>query len=796
MFSDLRFAVRQLMKSPGFTIVAVATLAIGIGANTAIFSVVNAMLLNPLPYPEANRLVVVNEAPPGNRNGSCGGTFLDWYRNNQHFEQLAAFHPVNKIATGLGEPLQLTGWEVTAEFLQVYRITPALGRDFRPGDDAAGGNHHVAILTHECWQAHFGGRSSVLDELLRLDGTAYAIIGVLPRAVLLDPTVQFLAPAGILSAQYKQDRNYSYVTNTVGRLKPDSTSEMAAAQLTAVKLGLNDQYPAYKQDWTVRVDDMRESMFGNSRNALVTLLAAVGAVLLIACANIANLLLARTANRQAEIALRLSLGASKGRVIRQLLTESVVLGLLGGVAGIWLGTLAIDPLVRFAGIDRVQGLAVGLNLRVLGFAFTVAVLCGIIFGTLPALQAVKGDLIQQLKEGTRNSTGGRRRRLQSILIVTETALTVVLLVAAGLLLRSFVNVTGNDPGFARTGALTFQVAQSGATAQTVEKRTQFTDAILRELVAIPGVTSAGMTSAMPMNNRQYFGDFVHRADRPATANKNSAGFDAVSPDFFKAMGIPLLRGRTLTPADNQADAPRVMIVNAAFVERWFDEGENPLGARLVFKGAEWEIVGVVGSVRRFALDGPASPQVYHAQAFFPWHTHYVVRTALPPLTLAAQVRQAVRNVDPDQPIGNLSTLEIAARNTLRGRTTMLLLLGLFAGVALLLACIGLYGVMAYSVAQRTRELGVRIALGAAARDVIRLVLQNGLGLLLLGVTLGAVGAAFATQILSSQLYQIGRFDPVVFVGVALTLISVGALACWLPARRATKIDPMTALRAE
>jgi putative ABC transport system permease protein len=796
MLSDLRFAFRQLLKSPGFTFVAVATLAIGIGANTAIFSFVNALLLNPLPYPEADRLVVINEAPPGGRNASCGGTFLEWYDHNEHFDRLAAFHPVNKIAAGLGEPLQLAGWEVTAEFLQVYRITPAMGRDFRPEDDAPGGDHQVAIVTHEFWQNHLGGRPSVLGELLRLDGTGYAIIGVLPPAALMDPTVQFLSPAGIRSVQYKQDFNYSYVTNAVGRLKAGSTPELATAQLTAVKQGLRERYPAYKKDWAVAVDDMQESMFGNNRDPLLLLLIAVGAVLLIACANIANLLLARTASRQGEIALRLSLGASKGRVMRQLLTESIVLGLAGGAAGIWLGVLAIDPLVSFSGLNEVQGLAVGLNLRVLAFAFTVAVLCSLLFGTLPALQAVQGDLNQQLKEGTRSTTAGKRRQLQSILIVTETALTVVLLVGAGLLLRSFANVTDNDPGFVREGVLTFQVSQSGATAQTVEKRTQFTDAVLRELSSIPGVAAAGMISALPMNGQSYYGDFIHRMDRPETADKNNTGFDAVSPDFFKAMGIPLIRGRVLTPADNHPDAPRVMVVNSVFVERWFDEGEDPIGAQLFFKGAAWEIVGVVGSVRRFALEGRPSPQVYHAQAFFPWYTHYVVPTSLPPLSLGAQVRQAVRRVDSDQPIANLSTPEIAARNTLRGRTTVLLLIGAFAGVALLLACIGIYGVMAYAVAQRTRELGIRLALGAATRDVIHLILHDGLRLLLLGVVLGAVGAGFASQILAAQLYEVGRFDPAVFAGVAVTLVAAGFLACWLPARRATKVDPIIALRAE
>ncbi len=794
--NDLKYALRQLAKSPGFTAVAVLTLAIGIGANTAIFSVVNALLLNPLPYPAADRLAVINEAPPGGLGGSCGGTFLEWYENNQHFDKLAAIHPVSKIITGLGEPLHLSGWEATAELLQVYRIKPAHGRDFLPADDAAGGNHNVAIISHEFWQAHLEGRPSAVGELLRLDGTGYLIIGILPPAALLDPSVNFLYPAGIRSAQYKQDRNYSYVTSCIGRLKAGATPEQATAQLTTVKQSFKAHYPAYKAEWTVSVQNMQESMFGNSRPALMTLLAAVSVVLLIACANIANLLLAQTASRQGEIALRLALGASKGRIVRQLLTESLLLALIGGLAGVWLGTLAIDPLVQFVGINQIQGFAVTIDVRVLAFAVCTAMLTGLIFGTLPALQAVKTDVNTQLKEGTRGATTGKRRRLQSILIVSETALTVMLLVTAGLLLRSFVNIARADTGFSREGALTFEVSQSGATAQTLEKRIQFTDAILREVAQVPGVISVGMATTLPMNNRNYMGDVIHRVDRPDTANKFNAGFDGVSAGFFQAMGIPLLRGRALTGADNRADAPKVMVVNSALIGQLFDKGEDPLGARLFFKGEPWEIVGIVGDIRRFAMEARPSPQVFFAQAFFPWSTNYVVRTQLPPLSLATQIRSAVRKVDTDQPIANLSTLELAARSTMRGRTIMLTLLGLFAGVALLLACIGIYGVMAYSVSQRTRELGIRLALGATRHEVIRLVITHGLKLVFLGLALGAIGAGFANQIIASQLYDVQRLDPAVFIGVAIILLSVALLACWLPARRATKVDPMTALRAE
>ena len=797
MFSDLRFAFRQLRKSPGFTAVAVLTLAIGIGGNTAIFSVVSALLLNPLPYPDSERIVIVNEAPPGGLNGSCGGTFLEWYDHNEHFEKLAALHPINKNLTGRGDPIQVQGWEVTAEYLEVYGIQPAMGRGFTSADDAPGGNHSVAVITHEFWQSRFSGRPGILGELIQLDGTGYEVIGVLAPEALMSPDVQFLSPAGILSQEYKQDRNYSYVTTTTGRLKPGATAEQATAQLTAVKQQFNHLYPAYKQEWTTSVGSLQEAMFGGSRQSLMLLLGSVGVVLLIACANVANLLLAKTTARQGELALRLALGASTGRLVRQLLTESLLLAFLGGLAGIWLGAMLIEPLAQFAEVDQLQGLEIGLQSDVLGFALGATLLTGLVFGIFPALRASQPNVNEQLKDGVRGATVGKRKGLQSALIISETALTVVLLVAAGLFLRSLINVAGEETGFIREGTLTFQVTQSGDTAQTIEKRTQFTDGILHELRQIPSVTGAAMISSLPMNNQGgSLGDTIHRVDRPETAGNFGAGFDGISPDYFNTLGIPLLRGRTLTANDNREDAPKVMIVSQELVNQMYDEGEDALGSQLFFKGEPWEIVGIVGSIRRFSFDSPMISQVYFAQAHFPWYTHYIVRTSLPPLSLASQVRAAVQTVNPDQPIAHLNTLEAIAKDTMSGRTVMLTLLAMFAGVALLLACIGIYGVMAYTVNQRTREMGIRVALGATARDVIHLVLNDGLKLIFIGLFIGAIGAGFATQIFTSQLYNVGRLDPTVFIGVSLTLVAAGSLACFVPAKRATHVDPAVALRAE
>ena len=797
MIADLRYAFRQLFKSLGFTTVAVLTLAIGIGGCTAIFSVVSGLLLSPLPYPESARLMQIDEQPaPSATGGSCGGTFLEWQENNQHFDLMAAFHPVSHNLTGSGEPAQIQGWEVTPQFLPLFGLRPVHGRDFRPDDDAAGANHRVIIASDRFWREHLGSDPDAVGEFIQFDGDGYEVIGVLEPDALIFPGVDFLAPTGMLSAQHKQDRNYTYVTTTIARLKPGSTPEAAAAQLTTVKQRNNEFYPERKKAWTVAVGSLQERMFGGARQSLGLLMGSVTVVLLIACANIANLLLARNTSRSAEIALRATLGASKGRLFRQLITESLVLAVVGGAAGIFVAVLAIDPLVTFAGVGSLQRIEFGVDGRVLAFALGASLLTGLLFGVLPALRAIRPDVIGALKEGGRSGTSGARKHLQGILIVAETGLTVVLLVVAGLLMRSFANVAGESVGFDRQGTLAFRISQSGDTAQTIEKRTQFTDRILADLERIPGVNAAGVISAMPLNGRNYYGDSIHRSDQPVTDANITAGFDGVSPGFFRAMGIPFLRGRNLNHTDNRADAPKVMLVNEALVARFFPDGEDPLGGRIHFKGNDWEIVGVVGDVRRFNPAAPPPMQVYLPQVHFPWSTHYVVRTDLSPASLASQVRQAVQNVNPDQPISDLRTLDDLFRERMSFRRMMLTLLSLFAGTALLLACIGLYGVMAYSVAQRTRELGIRMALGAGRSGLLRLVIGQGLRLLVIGIGIGAVGAGLASPILESQLYEVGRFDPSVFIGVSLTLVAVGALACWLPARRATRVNPIEALRAE
>jgi putative ABC transport system permease protein len=794
--NDLRFALRQLAKSPGIMVIAALTLALGIGANTAIFSIVDAMLLRPLPYPEPERIVQIWEVP--NTGGfaiSCGGVFMDWQDHTTQLESIAAAHQADKNLTGGGEPFRLSGLEVSADYLRVLRINPVLGRGFSPQDDAPGGDRHVVVIAYELWQSRFQGDPAVLGRTIALDSESLTVIGVLPPHALLATNVSFLTPATIRAEAYKQSRDYNYVCFVIGRLKPGATMQQAEVELAAAKAGLNSSYPKFKEKWTVGLQTLQEATFGGSRQYVLPLLAAVGAVLLIACANVANLLLTRASSRQGEIAVRVALGATPGRIVRQLLTESMLLALAGGAIGVLFGWYAIDPIVAFASVQAVPGVPIGIDARVLLFALAATSATGLLFGLFPALSVARPDLNHHLKEGTRGSTFGARRRLQSLLIVAETALTVVLLVAAGLLLRSFAKAIASDPGFNPKSVLVFDLSQPNTKAPTAAHRVRFMRDILQHIEKIPGVASAGWASSAPMNGIVGYGDLISREDRPETRNDLQTGFDSAAGDFFQATGIPLLRGRFFTEADNSETAPKTMIINEVLARRLFEK-EDPTGRLLHFKDAAWEIIGVVGNVRQFQLDVDPFPQVYYPQVYFPWYSTILVRTRVPPLTLVADVRRAIHEVDPEQPIANLRTLEQSVDNSLQTRRVVLTLLAIFAVTALFLACIGIYGVMAYSVAQRTREMGIRIALGAGAGQVVTLVLRDGLRLVLIGLLIGALAGFGAGRLIASLLYNVEATDPIVFLTVSLVLLSVALLACWLPARKATRVDPITALRTE
>ncbi|HVU32087.1 MAG TPA: ABC transporter permease [Opitutaceae bacterium] len=798
MYQDLRFAVRQLAKSPGFTIVAILTLALGIGANTAIFSAVNALLLNPLPYPEPERLVQVAEVPNTGGFATCdGGIFSDWEDQTTMLESIAAFHRIDKNLTSDGDPVRISGAEVSARYLHVLRLNPILGRDFAPAEDAPGGDRHVIILSYDLWESRFQGDPKVIGRSVRIDAENFTVIGVLPAQALLNPSIGFLAPATIRADSYKLVRNYNYVCNVIGRLKPGVTAQQAAAELTAARRSVVSQYPSFRQSWSVGVRSLQEATYGNTRPFVLTLLAAVGAVLLIACANVANLVLVRSSTRQAELAVRVAMGASVGRLVRQLMTESMLLATAGGIAGLLLGAWAINPLVLFTRLNvNAPGVTVGIDAHVLWFTIAATCLTGILFGVFPAMIAARPQVTDALKEGARGSTSAGRRRLQAILIVAETSLTVVLLVTAGLLLRSFLRAFTSSTGFDRAHAIVFNYTQPMSKAPSVDHRIRFARDVLRQIAGIPGVEHVGLASSTPMNGRVGFGDFVSREDQPATRNDLNAGFDSAEGEFFPALGVPLLRGRFFTEADSVENAPRVMIINEALARRLFPT-EDPLGGLLNFKNATWQVVGVVGNVRQFQLDVDPQPHVYVPVRHFPWYTSVVIRTHVAPLSIADDVRRAVLAVDREQPIANLSTLDEAVERSLQTRRMMLTLVTLFAAIALALSALGIYGVMAYSVSNRTREIGIRMALGAGISRVLALVMGDGVRLVATGLALGAVGSYVAARLIGSTLlYATSSGDPLVFTLVALVLLGVALLASWIPARRATHINPVEALRAE
>ncbi|MFT3782292.1 MAG: ABC transporter permease [Nibricoccus sp.] len=796
MFSDLRYALRQLIKAPGFAAVAILTLALGIGANTAIFSVVNTLLFKPLPYPDSENIINVWETPnTGGIASASGGVYMDWEDTATQLEYIAAMHNSSRNLTGTGDPVRLNGAEVSADFLRVLGVKPLLGRDLTHGDDGSGGYHHIVILSHRVWKNRFKSDPDIIGKTVQLELEGFTVVGVLGPNALPIFDFDFLVPAAIRAIPWKQSHDYSYPAMVFGRLKPGGSPQRLVTELKTVKEARKELYPNYRLAWGITTRTLQETIFGGSRTPVLILFASVGVVLLIACANVANLQLARAASRQGEIAVRVALGASTGRIIRQLLTESVILSLVGGLCGSLLGSFLIDPLLTISRAQPPPGITIVVDWKVLCFSIAASALTGLFFGLFPALSMARPNLNENLKEGTRGGTGSKRLRLQASLIIAETALTVVLLSSAGLLLRSFVKAMNADTGFNRYNVLTFELNQAGPKAPTLEHRIRFISDVLAEIERVPGVDSAAMTSSSPMNGRNYFGDFASREDKPETHNDVRPGYDAVAGDFFKTSGIPLLRGRVFTDADNHETAPRRMIINQAFAQRVFGD-EEPLGRNVHFMDKSWEVIGVVGNIRRYQLDLDPGPQIYIPQAFFPWANAILVRTHLSPLTLTEEIRRAVQRIDPDQPLANLNTLEQSVAQSLQARQSIITLLGLFSTVALALACIGIYGVTAYTVSQRTREMGIRIALGAATGQVVSLILRDGLILVLIGLAFGILGSLGAGWAIGSQLYQVRWFDPVVLTGVVCALIAAALLACWLPARRATRVNPIEALRAE
>lgn len=791
---DFGFAARTLSKSRGFTAVAMLTLALGIGATATIFSVVNALVLKPLPYESPGQLVQVFEMPrPGSQNTVSPGVFSDWCAQATLFEGFAAYRGVDLNLTGTGEPVRLSGVLMSANGLQLLRAKPILGRIFAPDEDQAG-KEKVIVLTYQLWQGQFGGAADIINRTISLNGRVYTVIGVLPDGFLPFQSQLFVAPLVITDTQRQQRGGHFLRVNA--RLKPGVSLEQGAAELVAVCTHSKSLYPDWKKDWTAMLVPLNEQLVANIRPALLILLGAVGFVLLIACANVANLLLARAASREKEIAVRMALGASRGRIIRQLLAESVVLSFGGGLLGLLGAVWATGALRHFiSDMNFARAHEISLDGTVLGLALVVAIGTGICFGLAPALQASRPSLTGALKDGARGS-GARGDRLRSALIATEVALSLILLAGSALLLHSFYRLLNVSAGFNPEHALTLQLSIPDARYPDNTKRVEFFNKVADRVASLPGVTAAGFVGSLPLAG----GPSDRFVRVPGWVGDRDPGYDAdydaCTPDWFRAMGIPLKVGRFFDARDLAPDR-RVAIINEAMVRACFPDA-NPLGRQLVYDNVAWEIIGVVGDVRSRGLHRAASAMVYRAKPSDSWgNATLVVRTADGlPLASAEMVRKAIREIDPEQPVSGIRPLTEIVTRSLGDRRLTASLLALFAIAALLLAAIGLYGVIAFAVGQRTREFGIRFALGATKADVLRLVLRRAIILTGIGIAVGVAGSLGLTQLLTRYLFEVNATDPVTLIAVSLLLVAVSLLASWLPARRAAKVNPMVALRQD
>ncbi|MFL6207313.1 MAG: ABC transporter permease [Pyrinomonadaceae bacterium] len=801
---DLRYGVRMLLKHPGFTVIAVLALALGIGANSAIFSVVNTVLLRPLPFPEPERLVRLGEGTRGARPERGVFSFPDYkdvQAQAQTLEAVAGYQGSGGVLTTTdgAEPERVRGANVSADYFKVLGVQPELGRVFTRAEDQP--NATVIVISHGLWQRRFGANPQIIGQQLKLGSSSLTVVGVMPAGFEFPFRAQhqdFWEPINDRPTPEREQRD-ARTLEVIARLKPGVTVEQAHAELETISRRFEQQYPAANTNIAIAPVALHDDLTGDVRPALFILLGAVGLVLLIACANVANLLLARATARQKEIAIRTALGASRLRIVRQLLVESLLLALAGGGLGLLLAMWGVDLLVAAspADIPRVQ--QVGLDARVLAFTLALSALTGIAFGLVPALHASKPDLNDALKDGSRGSTESlRRNRVRSLLVVAEVALSLMLLIGAGLLLKSFMRLLQTDAGFDAGHVLTFDIPLSRQRYDTPAKQADFFHRLIERAQTLPSIETAGVVNILPLSELDESISFQIAGRPPAPPGAVPEGnYTVASPGYFAALKLALRAGRLFNAQDN-AQAPPVALVSEALVRRYF-AGENPIGQRLKLDSEDQprEIVGVVGDVRRAALETEAQPEYYLPYEQAPERRmNLVVRTTGDAAAMTATVRGAVKELDKDQLIWQTRTLEELRSASVASRRFNMMLLGLFAVVALLLAVLGIYGVMAYSVTRRTHEIGVRIALGAQGRDVLKLIIGQGMTLAVIGVGLGLLGALAITRTMASLLYGVSATDPAIFAGLALLLAFVALVACYVPARRATKVDPMVALRYE
>lgn len=801
LLKDIRYGIRSLARHPGFTTVALLTLALGIGANTAIFSVVNAVLIRPLPFEDPERIVWLWDTLPQLPTAPTSlPEFLDWKEQSRSFEHLAAFQNGNMfLDTGDGTEDVPVGL-VAPEMFSLFKVSPILGRTFTD-EETMPGRFRVAVLGHSLWQTRFGSDPSVLGRTIQLNGRPYTIIGVMSAGFSFPNRVTLWRPLPIDRATL--DRGPHYL-NVVGRLKPDVTHTQAQAEMGALSARLSKQYPEKTSGHGVKIVGLTDVVVGDIGLALYLFLGAVGFVLLIACANLANLMLARIGGRGREIAVRAALGASRWRIVRQLLTESLMLAVAGGIVGLLLAVWAVSWLVSLSPetIPRVQEISV--DYRVAGFTLLVSVITGVLFGIVPALQVSKTDLTDALKETGRTSAGLRKQRLRNALVVSEVALSLVLLVGAGLLIRSFAKLNQVDPGFKPEQVLTMGVSLLPNKYPEEEQVATFYRQVLERFGAVPGVISVAATTDLPFSGSNTTDNFVIEG-RPAIAKEAEplTEYHVVTPRYFQSMNIPLLAGRDFSESDTK-QSPNVVVINEEFARRHFGS-ESPLGHRLRLQGQQRDpllIVGVVGNVRHLGLDEQPIAGAFVPYLQDPLSTNYarsmriVARTKSDPGVIAGSLRAELTAMDKSVPVYSLKPMTEYLRDSLSRRRFSMVLLTAFSGVALMLAALGIYGVISYGVIQRTHEMGIRMALGAQRSDVLRLVVRQAMIVALAGVGIGLLASWALTRLMKSLLFNISVTDPLTFAAIAALMILIALLACLIPARRATKVDPLVALRYE
>ncbi|MGA9769007.1 MAG: ABC transporter permease [Blastocatellia bacterium] len=808
LWQDLRYGARILLKQPGFTLIAVFTLALGIGANTAIFSVINALILSPPSVAEPERVAVIWRTPKEKRTEAYVSylELQDWRAQSQSFETIAGYKQNGFTILNEGQAERIQGMRVTANFLSLLKVQLIRGRDFQYEEEKRGAQP-VVIISHQYWQNRLGGDEAALGQQLPLNGRSFTVIGILPPAFefpLGDKQMEILTT--IAAEGQNLDERGAQVLLTIGRLKQGVTFTQAQAELTAIAANLEQQYPQYNRDITAYLVSVEEQVVGRDiRQALWLLLGAVGFILLISCTNMTNLLLVRASGRQKEFALRVALGAGKWRVARHLLTESLLLSLLSGVVGLLIALWGLSA-IKYYGADQLPRLdEVQINARVLAFTLAMSVLTAVLFSLIPILKASRPDINGVLKAGAKNATSSGALRLwRDSLVVAEVTLGLVLLIGAGLMIRSFGMLVNVDPGFDPKNVLTGRISLTRASYENTEERVRYVNQTLERLKALPGVESAAFVAPMPFSGGNVGGDFrIEGHSKPEPGQEPSANVRSVTPQYFQAIRIPLRKGRYFTEEDRQGGVGAA-IINETLARRYFAD-EDPVGKRISNIGANqndgdperWEIVGVIGDVHHSSLIKAATPELYlpYQQNSWSWG-NFFVRTTTAPAPLTQSFTDQIRLSDKTVAITNVQPLTQAISNTVAQTRFYTLLFSLFGATGLILTLTGIYGVISYTVSQRTQEIGIRMALGAQARDVLKMLVGQGMVLTAIGIAIGVVVAGALTRLMANLLFGVSATDPLTFVVIALLLAFVALLACWIPARRATKVDPMEALRYE